>query len=96
MANTSGSGKKVFSMVVTTAASERNFSTLGCIHSKLQNKLSKDVLEKLAYVKTNNGEFTKQMPLLKAIRDSEELIVATVMTRTTAPAMTERGRGAED
>jgi hypothetical protein len=25
----------------------------------------------LVYVKTNNGQFTKQMPLLKAIRDSE-------------------------
>ena len=66
-----GLAKKVFSMVATTAASERNFSTFGFIHSKLRNKLSKDVLEKLVYVKTNNGQFTKQMPLLKAIRDSE-------------------------
>jgi Protein of unknown function (DUF 659)/hAT family C-terminal dimerisation region len=68
-----GLAKKVFSMVATTAASERNFSTFGFIHSKLRNRLRKDVLEKLVYVKTNNGQFTNQMPLLKEIRDSEGL-----------------------
>lgn len=68
-----GLAKKVFSMVATTAASERNFSTFGHIHSKLRNRLDKDVVEKLVYVKTNNGQFTKQLPLLKAIKESEEI-----------------------
>ena len=39
----------------------------------MRNRLSKDVLEKLGYAKTNNGQFTKQMPLLKAMRESEEI-----------------------
>ena len=71
-----GLEKKVFSMVATTAASERTFfssSTFRFIHSKLRNRLSKDVLEKLVYVKTNNGQSTKQLPLLKAIHKSEEI-----------------------
>ena len=55
--------QQVFSMVATSAASERNFSTFGFIHSKLRNCLSPDVNQKLVYIKTNNLQFTKQASL---------------------------------
>ena len=45
---------KVFSMPRSSAASERNFSTFGFIHSKLRNRLSEEKLEKLVYIKFNS------------------------------------------
>jgi hypothetical protein len=42
----------------SSAASERKFSTMGSIHSKLRNCLGRDTVEKLVYVKTNNLQFT--------------------------------------
>jgi hypothetical protein len=45
--------KRVFSMAASSAASERNFSTFGFIHSKLQNRLGPEKVKKLVYVKTN-------------------------------------------
>ena len=38
---------QVFSLAASSAASERNFSTFGFIHSKLRNRLSQDAVEKL-------------------------------------------------
>ena len=52
--------KQVFSMVASSAASERNFSAFAHIHTKLRNRLSDDVVEKLVYVRTNNMQFMKQ------------------------------------
>ena len=46
--------KRVLSMVASSAASERNFSTFGFIRSKLRNRLSETSVEKLVYIKTNN------------------------------------------
>jgi hypothetical protein len=40
-------------MAASSAASERNFSTFGFIHSKLQNRLGPEKVKKLVYVKTN-------------------------------------------
>ncbi|CAB3977585.1 hypothetical protein DYB31_009882 [Paramuricea clavata] len=37
-----------------SAASERNFSTFGCIHSKLRNRLGPEKVKKLVYIKTNS------------------------------------------
>lgn len=52
--------KQVFSMVASSAASERNFSAFAHVHTKLRNRLSDDVVEKLVYIRTNNAQFTKQ------------------------------------
>ena len=44
---------RVFSMAASAAASERNFSTFGFVHSKLCNRLAPEKVKKLAYIKTN-------------------------------------------
>lgn len=44
---------KLFSMATSSAASERNFSTMGFIHSKLRNSLGTQSVEKLVYIKSN-------------------------------------------
>jgi len=43
----------VFSMVTSSAASERGFSAMGFVHSKLRNRLSPDTVEKLIFIKNN-------------------------------------------
>ena len=47
---------RVFCMVASTAASERNFPTYGFIHSKLRNTLGKESVRKLVYIKTNSQQ----------------------------------------
>jgi hAT family C-terminal dimerisation region len=49
---------KLFSIASSSAASERNFSGMGFIHSKLRNCVGRDSVEKLVYVKTNTLQFT--------------------------------------
>ena len=44
---------RVFSMAASAAASERNFSTFGFVHSKLRNRLGPEKVKKLVYIKTN-------------------------------------------
>ena len=44
---------RVFSLAASAAASERNFSTFGFIHSKLRNSLDAEKVRKLVYIKTN-------------------------------------------
>lgn len=44
---------KIFCMAASNAASERNFSTMGFIHSKKRNSLSVESVEKLVFIKTN-------------------------------------------
>lgn len=48
---------RVFSMSASSAASERNFSTFGFIHSKNRNCLSNESVDKLVYIKTNYSAF---------------------------------------
>ena len=48
---------KLFSMATSSAASERNFSTMGFIHSKLRNGLSPKTVEKLVFIKSNMAAF---------------------------------------
>jgi hypothetical protein len=48
---------KIFSLATSSAASERNFSTFGFIHSKLGNSLSPKPEEKLVFIKTNMNAF---------------------------------------
>jgi hAT family C-terminal dimerisation region len=44
---------KLFSMAASTASSERNFSTMAFVHSKLRNSLNKKTVEKLVFIKSN-------------------------------------------
>jgi hypothetical protein len=48
---------RLFSMATFSATSERNFSTMGFIHSKLRNSLSTKTVEKLVFIKSNMGAF---------------------------------------
>lgn len=43
----------VFSMVTSSAASERGFSAMGFVHSKLRNRLAADKVQKLVFIKNN-------------------------------------------
>ena len=55
---------KLFSMATSSAASERNFSTMGFIHTKLQNSLNVETVEKLVFVKSNLPTFHEQQLLV--------------------------------
>ncbi len=44
-------------METSSAASERNFSTMGFIYSKLRNSLGTKTVEKLVFIKSNMGAF---------------------------------------
>ena len=44
---------RVFTLAASYAASERNFSTFGFIHSKLRNRLCPEKVKKLVCIKTN-------------------------------------------
>ena len=48
---------KLFSMAASSAASERNFSTVGFVHSKLRNSLAPQTVEKLVFIKSNIEAF---------------------------------------
>ncbi len=50
--------QRVFSLPASSAASERNFSTFGFIHSKLRNRLDQEKVRKLVYIKTNTIQMT--------------------------------------
>ena len=52
---------RVFSMSCSSAASERNFSTFGFIHTKLRNSLTDDRVMKLVYIKTNALQLSDQL-----------------------------------
>ena len=49
---------RVFSLAASSAASERNFSTFGFVHSKLRNRLDQEKVRKLVYIKTNMTQMT--------------------------------------
>jgi hypothetical protein len=53
----------VFGIMNSSAASERNFSTMGFVHNKLRNSLGKDGVEKLVFIKSN-APFWEQKPFL--------------------------------
>jgi hypothetical protein len=48
---------RLFLLVTFSAAFERNFSTMGFIHSKLRNSLSAKTVEKFVFIKSNMGAF---------------------------------------
>jgi hypothetical protein len=45
--------RKLFALVPSSSASERNFSTFSFVHSKLRNRLHHDKVTKLVYIKAN-------------------------------------------
>ena len=63
--------RRVLSLVASSAASERNFSTFGSIHTRQRNCLSEAAVEKLVYIKTNNLQFTKQQHVASALTVEE-------------------------
>ena len=58
--------------MVSTASSERNFSTFGFIHSKLRNQLSTETVRKLVFVKTNFGLLENASDVGTASSDESE------------------------
>ncbi|KAH6590837.1 hypothetical protein BASA61_005125, partial [Batrachochytrium salamandrivorans] len=64
----------VFSMVASSAASERGFSAMGFVHSKLRNRLSADKVQKLIFIKNNASQLmsTDQVSLDWGSNDSDE------------------------
>ena len=48
---------KLFSMIMSSAAAEQNFFTMGFIHSKLCNSLIPKTVEKLVFIKGNLAAF---------------------------------------
>ena len=65
--------KQVFSMVASSAASERNFSAFAFIHTKKWNCLSEASVVKLVYVRTNNLQFTKQQGVAAAFSNDDDI-----------------------
>ncbi len=54
---------RLFRLVPSSSASERNFSTFSFIHTKLRNRLSSEKVEKLVFVFANS----------KMLRDCEDV-----------------------
>ncbi len=48
----------LFTLAASSAESERNFSTMGFVHSKLRNSLKVDTVQKLVYIKSNASHMT--------------------------------------
>ena len=65
--------KEVFSMVASSAASERNFSAFVFVHTKQRNCLSEASVEKLVYEHTNNPQFTKQQGVAAAFSNDDDI-----------------------
>ena len=55
---------KLFCMATSSAAFERNFSTMGFIHTKLRNSFNVEIVEKLVFVKSNLPAFHVQQLLV--------------------------------
>lgn len=43
---------KLFTMATSSAASERNFSTMGLVHTQMRNSLAPQTVQMLVYVKS--------------------------------------------
>ena len=52
---------RIFFLISSSACVERTNSTMGFIHSKLRNKLSKEKIIKLFYIKNNTGEVMNEI-----------------------------------
>jgi len=50
--------RSLFSLVPSSSASERNFSTFSFIHTKLRNRLLIDKVQKLVFIKGNSSKLS--------------------------------------
>jgi hypothetical protein len=50
--------RSLFSLVPSSSASERNFSTFSFIHTKLRNRLLTDKVQKLVFIKGNSSKLS--------------------------------------
>lgn len=66
---------RVFSLVPSSAASERNFSTFKFIHSNLRNRLKQERVHKLVYVYANHRLGTKRKYEDEYESDSDDIKV---------------------
>ena len=57
---------KPFILATLPAASERNVSTMGFVHTKLRNSLATKTVEKLVYIKSNHAICLQKSKLLTA------------------------------
>lgn len=65
---------RVFAMAASSAASERNFSTFGFIHSKLRDRLTPEKVMKLVYIKANTLQMSDKLcESYECAEDDEEL-----------------------
>ena len=50
---------KLFTIATSSSAScERNFSTMGFLHTKLRNRMAVKTVEMMVYIKSNHAAFT--------------------------------------
>jgi hypothetical protein len=82
---------KLFTMATSLATSERNFSTMGFIHSKLRNALATRTVEKLVFIKSNLSAFYNYLApdddVVKYIRKSNDDAAAALNDSTPEDAM---------
>ena len=69
---------KVFSMVTSSASSEREFSSMAFIHSKLRNRLGNDKVNKLIFIKNNAGQVFCQKDTYWKLSDDEDEEVTSI------------------
>ena len=63
---------QLFTLCISSAVSERNFSTFGFISAKHCTRLSTATLDKLVYIKTNASLFGMAIPKVCNESDTEE------------------------
>jgi hAT family C-terminal dimerisation region len=61
----------VFILATSNAASERNFSTFGILHSKLRNCLTAEKVEELVYTKNKLPTFATDRPVCSVPDDDD-------------------------
>jgi len=69
---------KVFSMVTSSASSEREFSSMSFIHSKLCNRLGNDKVNKLIFIKNNAGQVFCWKDMYWKFSDNEDEEVTSI------------------
>ena len=75
---------QIFSLVCTSATSERNFSDMGFIHSKLRNCLKEEKVDKLVYIKCNAKAFGGKKGVIVDIDEDNEIVILNGSSYTTS------------
>ena len=69
--------RRLFSLIATSASSERNFSAMGFIHNKVRNRLKHATVDKIVFVRANTMLRVPSMGMLNSVEsyftsDSED------------------------